>query len=121
MFDEFLAPDYVLHLPGAPELIRGPEGTKQLHVPYFSAFPDFRTPVEEVIGEGNKVTVRYTAHATHRGEFMGIAPTGRRVTMPGMSILRIAGGKIVEEWAMPDFLGLMQQLGAIPAPAQATG
>ncbi len=121
VFDEFLAPDYVLHLPGLPEPIRGPEGTKRFHVPYFSAFPDFQTPVEDVVAEGDKVAVRYTARATHQGEFMGIAPTGKQVTMAGMSVLRIVGGKIVEEWAMPDFLGLLQQLGAIPRPGQGGG
>ncbi len=116
VFDEFLAPDYILHLPGTPEPIRGPEGSKQLHVSFFSAMPDFRTPVEDVVAEGDRVAGRYTAHATHQGEFMGSAPTGKQVTVMGMSILRIAGGKIVEEWAMPDFLGLMQQLGVIPTP-----
>lgn len=114
VFEEFLAPNYVLHLPGTPEPIYGVQGTKQLHVPFFAALPDFQTPVEDVIAEGDKVAVRYTAHATHQGEYMGIAPTGKPVTMRGMSILRIVDSKIVEEWAMPDFLGLMQQLGVIP-------
>ena len=64
------------------------------------------------------MALRFTFHGSHQGEFMGIAPTGKQVTMSGINIFRIADGKIVEMWNQEDVLGMMQQLGAIPAPGQ---
>lgn len=120
VFDDFLAASYVLHLVGYPEPIHGPEGTKQLHVDFFSAFPDFRTVVEDLVAEGDRVAVRYTAYATHLHSFRGVPPTGKPLSITGMSILRVADGKIVEEWAMPDIMSLLQQIDAIPAPEAST-
>ncbi len=80
-----------------------------------TAFPDWVEAVEDVIAEGDKVVVRVAGTGTHQGEFQGIPPTGRRVTANGMGIGRIVGGRIVEAWAAYDALGLMQQLGAVPA------
>ncbi|MBI4581940.1 MAG: ester cyclase [Planctomycetes bacterium] len=76
---------------------------------------------EDQIAEGDKVATRYTGTWTHRGEFMGIPPTGKDVTVTRIEILRIADGKFVEHWESFDQLGLLQQLGAIPAPGQAGG
>lgn len=84
--------------------------------PFFTAFPDLTVTIDDLIAEGDCVTARYTWHATQRGEFFGIPPTGKSVTVTGISIYRVAGDKIVEEWWQEDLLGLMQQLGAIPAP-----
>lgn len=84
-----------------------------------SGFPDIKMTIEEVVAEGDKVVFRVTVHGTHKGEFKGIAPTGKQVTMTGMQIWRIEGGKIVEGWFNRDDLGLMQQLGVIPSLGQA--
>ena len=85
---------------------------------YRTAFPDLHFTVEDQIAEGDMVANRVTARGTHQGEFMGIAPTGKQVTVTGITIDRIAGDKLEESWASWDFLGLMQQLGAIPEPGE---
>ncbi|MDP8951660.1 MAG: ester cyclase, partial [Actinomycetota bacterium] len=72
--------------------------------------------IEDLFAEGDKAVLRFTFRGTHQGEFMGNAPTGKRVTMAGIDIFRIADGKIVELWGQEDVLGMMQQLGAIPEP-----
>ena len=82
------------------------------------ACPDMRYTVEDMIAEGDKVVDRLTWQATHQGPFMGIPPTGNRLRVTEIHINRIAEGRIVERWAQPDLLGLMQQLGAVPAPGQ---
>ncbi len=82
-----------------------------------SAFPDLRLTIEDQIAEGDKVITRVTFRGTHRGEFRGIAPTGKQVEYSGIAIDRIANGKIVEMWHLSDGLGLLQQIGAAPSPA----
>jgi deazaflavin-dependent oxidoreductase (nitroreductase family) len=114
LFDELLAPTYVLHLPGSPP-IAGIEGAKQLMVAYTSGFPDLQLTTEDMVAEGDKVAIRNTWRGTHQGAFQGLPPTGKYVTFTGTDIFRFAGGKIAEQWADLDALGLMQQLGAIPA------
>jgi steroid delta-isomerase-like uncharacterized protein len=113
--DEVIASDYVYRSPGSPEL-RGPEGFKQLIMMYRSAFPDLHLDVDELIAEGNTVVSRWTGRGTHEGEFMGIPPTGKQVSVTGVVISRFAGGKAVEDWELIDALTMLQQLGAIPAP-----
>jgi predicted ester cyclase len=81
---------------------------------FFTAFPEQHVTVEDLIAEGDKVVSRYTFRATHQGEFMGVPPTGKGMTVSGIMISRFAGGKWVEDWDSPDALSLMQQLGAIP-------
>jgi predicted ester cyclase len=83
---------------------------------YIAAFPDMRVPIEDVVAEGDKVAVRWALEATHQGAFLGILPTGKRIRMNGISILRPADGKIAEQWEQSDRMGLLQQLGVIPAP-----
>lgn len=112
-----MAPDFRLHLPGGPEPMDG-EATKQFFVMFHAAFPNSTRTIEDQIAEGDLVATRVTMSGTHRGEFQGIPPTGRQVTVTGIGIHRIADGKIAEHWPQPDLLGLMQQLGAIPAPEQ---
>jgi predicted ester cyclase len=114
--DELLAPDYRLHFPGAPEPVDR-EGHKQLVLMFRAAFPDWTESIDDVIAEGDKVVIRVTGRGTHEGEFQGVAPTARPVTATGVGIGRIENGRIAEAWAAYDALGLMQQLGAIPAPA----
>ena len=114
---EVYAEDIVVHEPD--EDVRGVEGLKQFVTMIRSAIPDLRITLEEDIAEGDKVVSRWRAQGTHQGELMGIAPTGNRVMITGITIHRIEEGKIVEEWENWDALGLMQQIGAIPSPEEA--
>ena len=114
---ELCAPDYVLHGPGAfPDLDLA--GLKQLQTAFWTAFPDMHIVVEDMIAEGDKVVVRVTMRGTHQGEFMGIPPTGKQVSVTVIGIDRFKDGKFVESWFNEDDLGFMQQLGAIPQMAQ---
>jgi steroid delta-isomerase-like uncharacterized protein len=115
--DEVIAADYVYTAPGTPEM-RGPEGFKQLIGGYVSAFPDLQMTILDLVAEGDKVVTRWSATGTHRGELMGIAPTGKRATVVGMVMSRCVGGKIAEEVEVFDTLGMLQQLGVVPAPAE---
>ena len=116
VIDERFASDYLGH---SSAEIQGPESAKQFAAAMRSAFPDFHYTVEDQIAEGDRVVTRWTARGTHEGEFQGIPPTGKQVTITGIGIFRIANGKIIESWTNADMLGLMQQLGAVPAPGQA--
>jgi steroid delta-isomerase-like uncharacterized protein len=114
---EVYAEDIVLHEPD--EDVRGIEGLKQFVSMIRSALPDLRITLEDDIAEGDKVVSRWRAQGTHQGELMGITPTGNQVIITGITIHRIQGGKIVEEWENWDALGLMQQIGAIPSSEEA--
>jgi predicted ester cyclase len=112
--DELLAANFVFNypLPGAtPDL----KGYKQTVTMMLGPFADIQSTMEDMVAEGDKVAVRWSYRFKHTGEFMGIAPTGKQVTITGISILRIAGGKIVEEWGEMNNLGMLQQMGVIPA------
>ena len=112
--DQILSPDYVDHN-AAPGLAAGIEGFKQGVELYRNAFPDLKIRVDDMIEEGDKVVTRWTATGIHNGELMGIPPTGKAVLVTGISIDRCANGKVVEHWDVFDQLGMMQQLGVIPA------
>ena len=112
--DELYATNFVSH--DLPEVTPDRKGYKQFVTISHTAFPDFHTTVEDIIAEGDKVVQRFTARGTHKGEFMGIPPTGKQVTITGIAIDRIAGSKIVENWANMDMLGMMVQLGVVPPP-----
>ncbi len=94
-----------------------PEGEKKRANLYRSAFPDLHFTVEEVIADGDKVVARYSARGTHKGELNGIAPTGKSTNVSGVTIARIANGKVAESWVNWDALGLMRQLGVVPEHA----
>jgi steroid delta-isomerase-like uncharacterized protein len=118
--DALYTATHVLHDPMAPPgLAAGPQGMNEFLAPYFVAFPDLHFTVEDQIAEGDKVATRYTARGTHRGELMGIAPTGKHVTVTGIFISRVEEGKLAEMWLNWDALGLFQQLGVIPQMTQA--
>ena len=119
VIDEIFAADYVGHQPGGPD-IHGPEGLKQFVTMHRTAFPDIQFTVEDQIAEGDKVVIRWKNTITHKGELMGIPPTGKQATQTGISFFRISGGKIVERWLNRDALGMMQQLGfkLVPPPRQ---
>jgi predicted ester cyclase len=97
------------------------EDAKQEAASVRRGFPDLESTIEDLIAERDKVVVHWRAQGTHRGEYMGITPTGNRVNFRGISIYRIEGGKIAESWSVSDDLGLMRQIGAIPEPGQEAG
>lgn len=114
---EMTAPDAMTHDPSMPQHLqemRGPEPFVQQVSKYRVAFPDLRFSVDDIIVEGDRVAVRWSAEGTHRGELQGLAPTGVRASTTGISINRWEGGKVVESWVAWDNLGLARQLGAAP-------
>lgn len=116
--DELFAETVVDHsaLPGLPP---NREGLKQLFAMFHTAFSGFHVTIEDQVAEGDKVATRKTFHGRHTGDYYGIPPTNKQVSFGVIDILRIADGKVAEGWAVVDQLGLMQQLGVIPAPNQA--
>ena len=82
---------------------------------HFATWADIHCIIEDIFGEGDKVAIRWTWSGSHKGELMGIAPTGKRVTMTGISIMHIVDGKVAKEWTEMDTLGMMQQLDVIPS------
>ncbi len=110
--DELTAPNLVFH--NAAQMHYAPEGFKQFVMIYRHAFPDTHFTVEDVIAEGDTVVARWSVRGTHKGELLGIPPTGKQITVTGITINLIANGKSVETWAEFDALGMLQQLGVIP-------
>lgn len=106
--DEILTPDYIGHIATLPEPVRGTEAFKQLIAMYHCSFPDTRFEIQDQIAEGNKVASRWIAYGTHRGEFMGIAPSGQAMHVTGMSFHRIENGRIQESWDDWDALSMLQ-------------
>ncbi len=115
VIDELAAADFVEHSP-FPGQAPGIEGEEQLIGMMRAAFPDLHSTIEDLIAEGDKVVLRATTRGTHKGEFMGIPPTGKQVTVTEIHIIRFVGGKGVEHWGEVDMMGMMQQLGVAPTP-----
>ena len=115
--DEIVAPNHVAHDPALPDVLSGPEGQKHVVSLYRGAFPDAHITVEHQIAEGHEVVTRWTG--THQGEIMGVTPSGNRVEVPEITIVRVSGGKIEETWTSYDTLGMLRQIGAIPQPSSA--
>jgi len=118
VWDEVCTPNYINHDPGLPVPDADLQTTKQIIGEGQAVFPDIKSSEEDLIAEGDKVVVRRTFRGTHKGEFAGVAASGKEVTFSGIFIARLTGGKIEEQWAIVDFLGLLQQIGAVPAPGQ---
>ncbi len=116
-FDELYDPHFINH-DSAPGTTTDVEGLKQHYQMFRAAFPDYWETIDSVITRGDTMVVRSTVSGTHRGQWKGIAPTGKRVKAIRIRILRVVGGKIAECWGGADPLGLMQQLGAIPPVGQ---
>lgn len=119
--EEVLAPDFTPHatMPGMPW--NGLESARQIHMMTTAIFPDLHTTTEDLIAEGDLVVERWSQTCTHTGApfFVGNIPaSGKKVKTTGISIYRIKDGKIVEHWADMDFLGVLQQVGVMPAPGQ---
>ena len=112
--DEIMEESYVTEvLP--PTLPQGREGLKIFIGAFHGAFPDGKLSIDQMIAEGDTVATRLTFTGTHTGEFMGIPPTGKSVTVPALDMIRFANGKAVEHWGGPNQFSLLQQLGVIPA------
>ncbi len=116
--DHLFAPHYIDHDRSRAGLPPGPEGVKQAWRMFRAAFPDLTGTIEAMVAEGDTVAVRGTMRGTHQGELLGIPPTGTRVTVTLIDINRIEDGKLIERWTETDMLGLLQQLGGVPAPGQ---
>jgi steroid delta-isomerase-like uncharacterized protein len=115
--DELFAPDAQIHMP-TREVV-DVDGLKSFAGAFRGSFPDWHSTFEELVAEGERVAERWTGRGTHRGELMGIPPTGKRVEVPGSVFYRIVGGKIVEFRGQLDMMGIMQQLGVMLSPQHA--
>jgi steroid delta-isomerase-like uncharacterized protein len=120
LLDKIYDAEVVVHDCGAPEDIRGLDALKSYYEASHVGFPDFKAAFEDVFVSGDKIVIRWTITATHRGPLRGLPPTGKPVRFSGLAIDRVAQGKIVEEWVDFNVLDLLQQLGFTlvpPAPA----
>lgn len=115
--DDCLAPGYTQE--GPLETIRGPQGEKAAITKYRTAFPDCNLQIDEMFSAGDRVVVRFTYSGTHRGEFEGLAPTGRTAQGKGIDVVHMLDGRIVASYSQWDALGLMQQLGVVTLPGKA--
>jgi steroid delta-isomerase-like uncharacterized protein len=113
VFDEVVAPDVVDHDP-APEQGPGPQGFKDMFATMRNAFPDLKVTPEHMTATEDDVALAYTITGTHRGDFLGVAPTGRKITARGVQIGRFENGRLVERWGSSDQFAILQQLGAEP-------
>ena len=118
LVDELFAPNYEHHDSSSPDFGRGPESEKKRATLYRTAFPDLRLTIEDIIAEGETVMTRWSCRGTHKGDLSGIAPTGNPFTISGMTVARVANGKLAEGYVNWDALGLMQQLGVVPELAK---
>ena len=110
--DEVVAPDALIRTP-LPIAATGAARLKEVFGRLIRAFPDLHITTEDLIAEGDKVVARNTVTGTHRGEYMGLPPTGRSITYNEIFIVRFAGGRIVETWGVVDVLSQLRQLGAL--------
>jgi steroid delta-isomerase-like uncharacterized protein len=113
--DEFMSANFVEHDP-FPGQGPGLQGFKQGLTAFRQAFPDLHVGIDDMIADGEKVVIRSTMKGTHKGTFMNMPPTGKQISVEGIDIVRISGGKAVEHWGLTDTFTMMQQLGAIPTP-----
>ena len=114
-----LATDDITVHTQVPGIEPGHDGFRTLMTIYFSAFPEQRVDIHELVAEGDRVLLRHTHHLVHGGDFAGMPPTGRQATVDGLELYRLRDGRIAEMWHHDDMLGLFQQLGAIPGPEHA--
>ncbi len=122
LVDELFAPDYIDHaVPVGMPAAQGTGYFKQFYTTMLRAVPDMQVTIHDQIAEGDKVTTRKTLRGTHRGEFMGIPPTGKEIELLIIDIFRVNGGKLAEHWGAWDRLSILEQLGAMPAPGQGKG
>ena len=119
--EELISPDAIFFVPGRPEPMRGPAGYLTIIGMMRAGFPDIQWSLDEVVAEGDKVAARFTMRGIHQAEFFGVPPTGKKIEVKAVNFYRIVDGKFVEEHGQRDLLGLLQQIGAVPAQKSATG
>jgi len=112
--NELVSPDAVFHVPGRPEPLVGPGGYLMIVGMMRGGFPDIQWTLEETISEGDRIAARFTMRGTHRGDFMGVPPTGIKIVAAALNIYHLSNGRIVREYGQPDLLGLLTQIGAPP-------
>jgi steroid delta-isomerase-like uncharacterized protein len=117
-FKEVVAAQSVDHDP-APGLVPGPEGYRMLFTDLRTAFPDMKVGLETMVADDESIAFAYTLTGTQTGPLMGFAPTGKKIKIRGMQISKFKDGKMVERWGSSDQLGMLQQLGLLPAPKSA--
>jgi predicted ester cyclase len=117
-FDAYDA-DVVLH--GYPAGLQGVDGVRAFHGALWEAFPDARLTVEDLVVEADRAALRYRLQGTHRGPYLGVAPTGLGLDVEGLTLLRLADGRVAEEWHSPTELAILRQLGAIRADVPHAG
>jgi steroid delta-isomerase-like uncharacterized protein len=113
VFEELFADDFLDHTP-QPGRTPDKDGARQLYKILRTAFPDFHADIHWQLADGDRVTTYKTYHGTHRREFLGVAPTGRKIHFETVDVMRVRGGKITEHWGVANLFSLMQQLGAWP-------
>jgi steroid delta-isomerase-like uncharacterized protein len=113
--DELCTTDFTFSY-AAPGVSNDREGYKQTVIMLTSGVSDLKITLEDIVAEGDKVVIRWKGSSKHTGDFMGMPATGKQLSMTGISIVRIEGSKIAEEWGEMDMMGLMQQIGAFPPP-----
>lgn len=111
---KLISPDAIFHVPGQAAPMVGPAGYLAIIGMMRSGFPDIQWTLEETVVEDDRVAARYTMQGTHTGSFFGVPATGARVAVQSMGFYRLSGGQFVEEHGLPDMMGLMQQIGAVP-------
>lgn len=116
--DRIVSPDYVLHDPALPEEVRAAEGLRELLEEYRKAIGGVRLTIDQQFTDGDYVATRWFVRGTHQGELMGVSPSGREIAFSGVTLSRCRDGRIVEEWEICDTLGLLQQIGALPATVE---
>ncbi len=115
MAAELISPIAIFHVPSRDEPMMGPSGYLSVIAMMRAGFPDIQWTLEELIAEGDKIAARFTMRGTHQGAFFGVPATGRKIEVQAMNFYRFEKGQIVEERGQPDLLGLLQQIGAVPA------
>jgi steroid delta-isomerase-like uncharacterized protein len=115
--DRYLSDDFVDHDAPFQSPTPGREGLREAGRMMRAGFPDWHSEVHLLVAEGDLVVEHFTASGTHRGEIMGVAPTGRELSLHGIQIFRLDSGRIVERWGRLDELGFLQQLGVVPVQA----
>ena len=120
VFEELFAADFLDHTP-QPGCTPDKAGARELYKVLRAAFPDFHADIHWQLADGDRVTTYKTYHGTHKGEFFGIAPTGRKIQFETVDVMGVRDGKITEHWGVANLFSLMQQLGALPGTLQSLG
>jgi steroid delta-isomerase-like uncharacterized protein len=119
LVDDIIAPSHALHDPNVTGSAIGPEAYKRQVARFVAAFPDLHLKMEDIVEEKDKVAVAWTVTGTHKGELMGIPASNKKIFVSGITISHFANSKIMDSYISWDTLGLLQQIGALPAPVQA--